>query len=138
MAIQTPYAPPKARVAEAEIRFPPSTPLAGSWRRFANLLLDWVFAWLFTIICGFALGAALGAMRVKGVNFNRLGEVMGVIGFTIYYVVFEASFGWTLGKLITGSRVVDENGAKPSFLKVLGRSLARNVPFEPFSFLGRT
>ncbi|HEX7053377.1 MAG TPA: RDD family protein [Burkholderiales bacterium] len=137
MAVETPYAPPKARVA-AEIRLPPSTPLAALGRRVVHLLLDWVFAWLFSILCGFLVGVAIGLLDIEGVNLSRLAGIVALAGFILYYVVFEASFGWTLAKLITGSRVVDQTGGKPSLLKVLGRTLARGVPFEPFSFLGRT
>ena len=48
---------------------------------------------------------------------------------------FEAAFGWTFAKLITGTRVVRIDGTKPSFPQVIGRTLARFIPFEPFSVL---
>ena len=44
--------------------------------------------------------------------------------------------GQSIGKMITGTIVVTEDGQKPSFGQILGRSFARIVPFEPFSFLG--
>lgn len=53
-----------------------------------------------------------------------------------YYVFFESLTGRTPGKLLTGTRVVDEQGQKPSFGQILGRSLARMLPFEPLSFFG--
>jgi uncharacterized RDD family membrane protein YckC len=54
----------------------------------------------------------------------------------VYYVACEAILGRTPAKLITGTRVVTETGEPPSFGQVLGRTLARFVPFEPFSCLG--
>jgi uncharacterized RDD family membrane protein YckC len=54
-----------------------------------------------------------------------------------YYVVCESAFQATLGKLVTGTRVVTFNGDKPTFGQVVGRSFARFVPFEAFSFLNR-
>lgn len=54
----------------------------------------------------------------------------------IYYVGFEAAFGRTPGKLLTGTRVVTLTGEPPSFGQCLGRAFARCVPFEPLSFLG--
>jgi uncharacterized RDD family membrane protein YckC len=53
------------------------------------------------------------------------------------YAFFEGLFGWTIGKLITGTRVVRlDADVKPPFLNILGRSFARLIPFEPLSFFG--
>ena len=137
--VESPYAPPKAKVAEPVQGLPLSTPIAGGWARFGNFLLDWFFAWLFTMLCTFILGVALGILGNTTWHRNvAVAQLLGMFLFTFYYVVFEAAFGWTVAKLLTGTRVVDKDGHKPGFLKVLGRSLARSVPFEPFSFLGRT
>lgn len=64
--------------------------------------------------------------------------VMGLSAFWLvgYYVVFEGLFQVTPGKLITGTRVVDSNGHKPTFFQIFVRSLTRFVPFEPLSFFG--
>jgi uncharacterized RDD family membrane protein YckC len=43
--------------------------------------------------------------------------------------------GRSLGKLATGTRVIAAEGGPPSFARVLGRTLARFIPFEAFSFL---
>lgn len=51
-----------------------------------------------------------------------------------HYVLFEAIFGRTPGKLITGTRTRVVT-AKPGFGQIIGRRFARLVPFEPFSFL---
>ena len=56
----------------------------------------------------------------------------------IYYVPQEAFWGRTIGKLITGTRVVSEDGGPASFGQVVGRTFARMIPFEPFSFFGST
>lgn len=136
---ENPYAAPKAKVAEAgPAGRPRSTPLAGQGARLANFLLDWFFAWLFAILCAFVLGAVLAALGNTTWFRSAGAQFLGFTLFTAYYVIFEATFGWTVAKLITRTRVVDEDGRTPTFMKVLGRSLARSVPFEPFSFLGRT
>lgn len=136
----SPYAPPKASVVEAiPGALPLSTPLAGSGARFLNLLLDSAFAWVFTAVCAFALGLVLAKLGNSTWHRNSLlTQLIGMFFFTLYYLFLEATFGWTLAKLITGTRVVNEEGHKPGFMSVLGRSLARSVPFEAFSFLGKT
>ena len=52
----------------------------------------------------------------------------------IYYFTFEATLGVTPAKLLSETRVVDENGNKPSAGKIAVRTLLRLVPFEAFSF----
>jgi uncharacterized RDD family membrane protein YckC len=39
------------------------------------------------------------------------------------------------GKLIMGTRVVRDDGGTPRLAQILGRSLVRLIPFEPFSAL---
>lgn len=51
-----------------------------------------------------------------------------------YYTLIEgATNGRSVGKLITGSRAVKEDGTAITWNDALLRSLARIVPFEPFS-----
>ena len=56
--------------------------------------------------------------------------------YLLYYFVLESLTQRTLGKLITQTKVVLENGEKPGADVIVLRSLARIIPFEPFSFLG--
>lgn len=50
-----------------------------------------------------------------------------------YYFALEASTRRTLGKFAVGTRVAREDGTAPSVAQIAGRSLARLIPFEPFS-----
>lgn len=52
----------------------------------------------------------------------------------IYYFSFEATLGVTSAKLLSETRVVDEDGNKPSVGKIAARTLLRIVPFEAFTF----
>jgi uncharacterized RDD family membrane protein YckC len=61
----------------------------------------------------------------------------GLISYPVmigYYLFFEGTFGATPGKMITKTRVVRFDGDKPRFGQIVGRTLSRFVPFEPFSF----
>ena len=51
-----------------------------------------------------------------------------------YYFVFEAILGMTSAKMLSETRVVDEDGNKPSVGKIAVRTLLRIVPFEAFTF----
>ncbi|MBW4888699.1 RDD family protein [Mucilaginibacter sp. HMF5004] len=52
----------------------------------------------------------------------------------IYYLFYESVLGITPAKLLTSTRIVDENGSKPGFSNILARTLSRLVPFDAFSF----
>lgn len=52
-----------------------------------------------------------------------------------YFFWTEFLTGRTVGKLLTGTKVVDEHGNPPSWRKVAGRTLLRLVPLEWISFL---
>lgn len=63
--------------------------------------------------------------------------LLGVLVAEIYYLFSEQVFnGYTLGKLVTGTRAIREDGGKLRFRDVLIRSLSRAVPFEPLSGFG--
>ena len=125
---------------EQEIAFEP----ASIGARFANYLIDVIAFYVFI----FVIGALLGAMPVQNER-DYYGEesLMGspwadflftYLIYVLYYTVFEGlTKGKTLGKLITGTVAVQENGDSISWKDALLRSLCRIVPFEPFSAFAR-
>lgn len=133
--MNNPYQPPRAAVDQPTVD-PKTTYLAHEKRRFANFVLDSFFAMMYMILVNLFL--ALFGFGPWLENMGKLEEhLLGMTLYFLYYLTFEGAFGWTFGKLITKTRVVDESGAKPKFTKLLWRNLARLVPFEPFSFLGK-
>ena len=67
--------------------------------------------------------------------FNDSPYPMMSIVLFIYFFANEAVFGRTLGKAANGSFVVFE---RRRVLSVLWRTLSRFLPFEAFSFIGRS
>lgn len=63
--------------------------------------------------------------------------IVSILYVFLYYFVFESIFQRTLGKLITGTKVVDFNGRKPTLGMIAKRTLIRFIPFEAFSFPGK-
>ncbi|BCX48140.1 RDD domain-containing protein [Haloferula helveola] len=106
--------------------------------RFANLIIDRIASMVVVFVISFAYGFALVASGSEiEEDFGTGMELVLALGSTfLYYAACESIFGRTLGKLITGTKVIDENGAKPSFLRALARTVCRFIPFEPFSFFG--
>ena len=110
---------------------------AGRWRRFFNWLVDYVaiigLVFVATIVA-FIVGGAGVAEWIGGMGFWQQ-QMVGIGAFLAYYTVMEGMFGLTIGKLITRTRVVNEAGAPPGWRAATLRSLARLIPFEPFSLL---
>ena len=128
-----PYQPPKSHVPlreEVRAMIP-----AGKGRRFGTLLIDYAAFLGITFCLGFFSVLAFGQEGLKTIQ-EIPDFVLGCTLMTAYYIVFEGFWGRTLGKLLCGTVVVNESGGKPSFAQVIGRTLCRFIPFEPFSCLG--
>ena len=138
---QNPYHMPAAKIAETisdeRLKIEP----AGRWRRLFNWLIDYV---CFTVLSMLALmpyavwlylrggEAALDSLETP----NLLRDYgIGIAAMLLYYIPMESIFGFTIGKLVTGTRVVTEDGGKPRWGQIVGRTFARFIPFEPFSLL---
>jgi uncharacterized RDD family membrane protein YckC len=128
--LMNPYAAPKADDS-------PAPPVEGAAElnyasmgvRFANYVIDTVARILLRI----PLGMVMTSAGIASNDFISRVAIQSVM-ILVYSTLLEGLFGVTIGKLITGTRVVDELGNRPTFGQILGRSFTRLVPFEPFSF----
>ncbi len=112
---------------------------AGKGKRFLNALIDGLLFQVIAVGVGFALGASgkVTAEQIEAVESNALMlNLISILIWVAYYVLMEHGMGTTVGKLITGTRVVSRNGGRPTLKQIAGRSFARLIPFEAFSFLG--
>lgn len=113
--------------------------LASATKRCINFIIDYVAAFMFMMFVSANIGVAadfLGSEVFLEV-LVALERVIGLLWFFVYYIFFEYVVnGKTIGKMITKTRVLDDFGEKPRFKNIAGRTLARIIPFEFFSFLG--
>lgn len=116
--------------------------LASSGKRLANYLIDVA---LFYIVFIFGIGflAALTeaewllAFEEPSGGMQLLDRLISMVFYGLFLGVIEAiSGGRTLGKLITGTRAVNEDGTRISAATAFKRGLSRAVPFCAFSALG--
>ncbi len=116
--------------------------LVSSGTRFLHYLIDLASFVIVLIMFGVVLGILTSVFGMTGLGawIAGLGDIgWNIIAITIsiiYYTVMEGLFGRSVGKFITGSIVVDENGEKPDFGTIFKRSLCRLIPFDAFTFLG--
>jgi len=114
---------------------------ASAGKRFANYIIDII---IFVVV---AVVAMFVAMIVNPALAETLSQenseptltynLVMIFFMVLYWFGVEAIFkGKTLGKLITGTRAVNEDGSNLTAKAALLRSLCRMVPFEAFSALG--
>lgn len=105
---------------------------AGAGLRFANRVIDAVMI-VFVLVKSFY-------SLYYWIDKDMLPEttavlyVFEILLLIIYYLVFEGIFNTTAGKCATNTTIVNENGERPNFGQVLGRTFCRLIPFEAFSF----
>lgn len=116
--------------------------LASSGSRFANSLID---IFIFYILIAFL--AAVFYLVLEFMVTDAIFDWINAIpsGFStlltysvyfLYFMILETLVGKTIGKLITKTSVVLENGEKPTKSAVAIRTISRFVPFDAFTYLG--
>lgn len=133
---------------EANPYQPPSHPLPGKdgfedavlaskWRRFGTLVIDYICYIVLGGIFGFLVALLFGD---KGIAMmERIPEyLLGLVIIMAFYLFFEGIWGRTPGKFVMGTIVQNEEGQKMSAGQLLKRTMCRFIPFEPFSFFGKT
>ena len=116
---------------EVEIRTYTNQTPATQDRRFMNLLLDLAGVFAFSVV----LGIILGFLGLTDLIEDTNETLLGYIFYLLYFMFFEGIWGKTPAKWFSKTKVVMFDGSKPPFANTMGRSLARLIPFEPFSFL---
>jgi uncharacterized RDD family membrane protein YckC len=106
--------------------------LAKTGLRFANYLIDSFVIWLTSLIIIIFLTSSGTNTRFSETEFYIFYFILTIL----YYTIFETLTGKTPAKFVTKTRVVTEDGFPPTFQNILGRTMCRFIPFEPFSFFG--
>jgi len=118
---------------------------ASQGQRFLNWLIDNVLIRFgLNYVSGMAAGALLAILFPEFMTGIVYGENRGglilislvviILDYIFYYTLCEKLFkGYTLGKLITGTRAIRQDGGELTFRNAILRSLSRCVPFEFFS-----
>lgn len=120
----------------------PKEVLANKSQRFINFCVDFIVRMVIFLGIGFFIGIADQFFMTDYVSFlenmNRLQEIfIELLLVSVYYLLMEILTARTIGKYITETMVVDQNGNKASSQHIALRTLCRFVPFDPLSFLGQ-
>ena len=131
------YAPPEADVTPPERPRDKDYQLARRDQRAAGLIIDLLVSYPLMLVL-IALPELLGIMAMLEFNI-RLDGISRLVAWLIflfaYYLVCEGVWQRTIGKLITGTIVLDESGNRPAPAQMIMRTLIRYVPLEFISYL---
>ena len=116
--------------------------LAGHGKRFANYIVDVIVYYIIILLIGVVYGLLIAFVGINGApeDFETINPFLNLL-ITVsiqlsYYSIMEYKLGKTIGKLITGTLVVNQFGEQVTYKTALLRSLSRIVPFYQFSLLG--
>lgn len=102
--------------------------------RLLNFVID--SSLCFTLYLSTAYLLDLYVFRFNSYLMNYIYSMsLGMIIFLAYYSFLEYYFHKTLGKLLTGTKVVHIYEGKLSFLTILKRSLSRLIPIDFLFYL---
>lgn len=111
-------------------------------QRFANFIIDIIVFYIVVAAVSVVVFAIAEANGVYIAYFYEdtniiMDRLLGTLFLVILYTLVEGiTKGRSVGKYITKTKVIREDGAPLSFRDFLMRSLSRAVPFEPFSAFG--
>jgi len=111
-------------------------------KRWLNNLIDSIVIYLLIFILSAMFGAGTVVLGNEEIlenedAFQISSYLFSLIITFLYYVVFEYySKGKTVGKYITKSRALREDGLIIDFSECALRSICRFIPFNGLSFLG--
>jgi len=115
---------------------------ASQGQRLANLFVDIIVFYLLLVILSAVLGIVLGllgGMELVNSVVNSSAFNLYAYGiYLLYFIIFEYFLQKTVGKYLSKTRVVNIHGEKPKLSQIIGRSFARFIPFDAFSYLGST
>jgi len=121
---------------------PPDLPLATTGQRLVNCIVDQVAAMLIAYLLAFVFGLVEGiAAMLEGIPVETYGitsivsYLLGFATIVVYYGVCESVSGRTIGKLVSGTIVVNRDGSSVAFRRAWRRTFCRLIPFDQFSFL---
>jgi uncharacterized RDD family membrane protein YckC len=117
-------------------------------QRFLNWLIDnLLMRFGLSYVTGMGVGVLIVnffpdfASRIvnegETIDLFILGYAIGIFNYLIYYTICEKAFrGYTLGKVITGTRAIRDDGEELKLGDAFKRSLIRLIPFEVLSGFG--
>jgi len=114
--------------------------------RFANFIIDRLVVYILFFIFGAFAMILFEFFDVEYflniaeqiASLSRLEDLLLTTGVYLLYIFLMEYLtkGRTVGKYITGTKVISTDGSEPTFQDYFIRTISRVVPFDAFSFFG--
>jgi uncharacterized RDD family membrane protein YckC len=104
-----------------------------SWTRLIHFVVDLIAFFLTAVILGFILDLFMPTPSQATMSLIVYG--LFIIAFFLYFVFMEYKFQKTIGKFLTKTKVVMNDGRKPELSDILIRTACRLLPLDRISFL---
>ncbi len=112
--------------------------LAGAGQRFLNYIIDFICFLVFIVVLAIFIGFFYADFFYELSTINSFADrVITLVLYGTFMGTIEAiTKGSSLGKLITGTKAVNEDGTTITTATAFGRGFGRAVPFNAFSAFG--
>lgn len=120
------------------------TMLASRSQRLVNVIIDTIVLAIVLIFTGLLASILYhvfdyDGMLIWSMELSTAGRiVLDISIFVLYYVLMELLTQHTLGKYVSGTKVVMADGTKPGLGVLIVRTACRFIPLEFFSVFGET
>ena len=114
--------------------------------RFANLIIDRVVIFALFFFFGLFSSFTYQLLNIEFfinitdtlANLSKVQDIILTSSVYFIYLLLMEYFtkGRTIGKYITGTKVISTDGLEPTFQDYFIRNISRFVPFDAFSFFG--
>jgi uncharacterized RDD family membrane protein YckC len=131
------FQPPASDVTEPAPPVITDFELAKRDQRAAGLIIDALIAYPLMIVLKI-LPSALGIFALIDINIDlfRIPDLAAwLVTLFFYYLICEGIWHKTIGKLITGTHVIQITGETPTAIQILTRTLIRFIPLEFITYL---
>ena len=119
----------------------PQIVLASKEKRLINFLVDYpvsiILTGLFILVLKLILEFSDIFTESSSLKIDAILLLSFYFFWPFYYLISEGLLGGTIGKAITKTKVVDFNGEKPAFWRILIRTYSRFIPYEPLTFFSQ-
>jgi len=103
---------------------------ADGMKRFLNLVID------IGIVISLIILFNTFYLFLKVIHFHDAFKLFDLALIFTYFYGLESSLGQTVGKMLTKTKVISEDGGKPTAQQMLVRTFSRFIPLEPVLYIG--
>ena len=104
-----------------------------SWIRLIHFIVDIIGFFVTALVLSLIVDLFISSPSEA--HIELVGSILFLISFIVYYVFMEYTFQKTIGKFLTKTIVVMQDGSKPLLSDILVRTLCRLIPLDQFSYL---